>query len=215
LNVVKLAYNGKFHTLSGINCEEERDPTFGGMVFVFFGGMVFSALQLKRLMRKKNPTYLAVVKEVPDSGTPSNDNVDVHITALQEQFADVLDGVPPGHFPPERDIDHAIDIIPGSTPPSRGIIRLSPDELEELNKQIKELLARGYIRPSISPYAAPVLCAKKKDGGLRLCIDYRASTSSPFATNSFFPESMSSWTDSTVPPATHCWTWNRVTESYG
>jgi hypothetical protein len=166
-DVVKFTHNGQFHTLRGINREEEQDPTFGGLLI--------TALQLKRLIRKKkSPTFLVVVKEVLDNATPSPEgDLAVDTSALQKEFSDVLGGIPDGHFPPHRQVDHAIELLPGSAPPSRGVIRLSPDELDELNKQIKELLARGYIRPSISPYGAPVLFAKKKDGGLRLCIDYR------------------------------------------
>ena len=63
--------------------------------------------------------------------------------------------------------------VPGARPQARPLRRLSPRELEEVQKQVKDLLARGYIQPSESPYAAPILFALKKDGGLRFCIDYR------------------------------------------
>jgi hypothetical protein len=71
-------------------------------------------------------------------------------------------------------VDHAIDLIPGTEPPSRSIYRLSFEETNELKRQLDELLEKGYIRPSVSPFGAPVLFVHKKDGTLRLCIDYRA-----------------------------------------
>ena len=63
---------------------------------------------------------------------------------------------------------------PGTTPPSRPPYRLSPKEQEELELQVKDLLDQQFIRPSSSPYGAPVLFVPKKDGRWRLCIDYRA-----------------------------------------
>ena len=71
-------------------------------------------------------------------------------------------------------MDHRIELIPGSSPPSRPTIRLSATELDELKKQLVELEAAGFIRPSKSPFGAPILFVKKKDGTMRMCIDYRA-----------------------------------------
>ena len=71
-------------------------------------------------------------------------------------------------------MDHAIDLIPETEPPSRSIYRLSFEETNELKKQLDELLKKGYIYPSVSPFGTPVLFVHKKDGTLRLCIDYRA-----------------------------------------
>lgn len=77
-------------------------------------------------------------------------------------------------MPPPRTVDHRIDETPDSTPPSRQPYRLAPPEMEALRQRIQELIEMGHIRPSTSPYGAPVLFVKKKDGTLRLCIDYRA-----------------------------------------
>jgi len=67
-----------------------------------------------------------------------------------------------------------IELESGTRPPAMGPYRMAPPELEELRKQLNELLDTGYIRPSKAPYDAPVLFQKKYDGSLRLCIDYRA-----------------------------------------
>ena len=75
--------------------------------------------------------------------------------------------------PPERGIDFGIDLFPNNQPISIPSYRMDPTELKELKEQLKELLDKGFIRPSISLWGAPVLFVKKKDGFLRMCIYYR------------------------------------------
>ena len=98
------------------------------------------------------------------------------MTSLIDKYRDVIptdpEFKPP--YPPEREISHQIDIKPGAEPPAKNAYRMSPPELEVLKKIIEDLLARGLVRPSCSPYAAPVLLVKKPDGSYRFCIDYRA-----------------------------------------
>ena len=76
-------------------------------------------------------------------------------------------------MPPQREIDFTIDLIPGTGAISKAPYRMAPKEMEELKSQLEELLDKGYVRPSVSPWGAPVLFVRKKDGSLRLCIDYR------------------------------------------
>ncbi|PWA90763.1 reverse transcriptase domain-containing protein [Artemisia annua] len=66
-----------------------------------------------------------------------------------------------------------IDLIPGAAPIAQAPYRLAPSEIKELSEQLQELTDRGFIRPSTSPWGAPVLFVKKKDGSFRMCIDYR------------------------------------------
>ncbi|GBG68839.1 hypothetical protein CBR_g3533 [Chara braunii] len=74
----------------------------------------------------------------------------------------------------EREVVHAIEIIPGSSILKGRIYRMSPGDLDELRRQLKEIVEKGWIRPSVSPYGSPVLFVpKKKEGNLRMCIDYR------------------------------------------
>ena len=82
-----------------------------------------------------------------------------------------VDEIP--EFPPRREIDFSIDLLPGSTPISKSPYQMSLTKLRELKIQLQELLDKEYIRPSVSPWGALVLFVKKKDGTLRLCIDYR------------------------------------------
>ncbi|GJX41013.1 putative reverse transcriptase domain-containing protein [Tanacetum coccineum] len=76
-------------------------------------------------------------------------------------------------LPPTRQVEFQIDLIPGAAPVARAPYRLAPSEMKELSDQLKELSDKGFIRPSSSPWGAPVLFVKKKDGSFRMCIDYR------------------------------------------
>ena len=76
-------------------------------------------------------------------------------------------------MPPQREINFTIDLVPGTGPISKAPYRMAPKEIEELKSQLEELLKNDYIRPSVSPWGAPVLLVRKKDGSLRLCIDYK------------------------------------------
>ena len=76
-------------------------------------------------------------------------------------------------MPSQRVVEFGIELHPGTSPISMTPHRMAPVELQELRVQLHELLDNGFIRPSTSPWGAPVLFAKKKDKTLRLCIDYR------------------------------------------
>jgi hypothetical protein len=125
-----------------------------------------SALQLKRCFRKGCQLYAAHVEEPEKTKGPSLEDFSV----LQE-FEDVFQEIP--GFPPKREIDFSIDLVPGVSPVSKTPYIMSTPELKELQMQLEELMKKGYIRPSVSPWGAPILFVKKKDGTLRLCIDFR------------------------------------------
>ena len=93
-------------------------------------------------------------------------------TRLVCEFLDVFQEDLPG-LPLHREIEFVIELAPGTEPVSRAPYRMAPAELKELKVQLQELLDMGFIRPSFSPWGAPVLFVKKKDGSLRMCIDYR------------------------------------------
>ncbi|GKF50030.1 putative reverse transcriptase domain-containing protein, partial [Tanacetum coccineum] len=76
-------------------------------------------------------------------------------------------------LPPTRQMEFQIDLMPGATPVARAPYRLAPSEMKELLDQMKELSYKGFIRPSSSPWGAPVLFVKKKNGSFKMCIDYR------------------------------------------
>ncbi|GJV52494.1 putative reverse transcriptase domain-containing protein [Tanacetum coccineum] len=76
-------------------------------------------------------------------------------------------------LPPTRQVEFQIDLVPGVAPVARAPYRLAPSEMKELSDQLQELFNKGFIRPSSSPWGAPVLFVKKKDGSFRMCINYR------------------------------------------
>nr|GFC23480.1 putative reverse transcriptase domain-containing protein [Tanacetum cinerariifolium] len=76
-------------------------------------------------------------------------------------------------LPLSREVVFRIDLIHGAMPVAKSPYRLAPTEMQELANQLKELQDKGFIRPSSSPWGAPVLFVKRKDGSFRMCIDYR------------------------------------------
>ncbi|XP_039855261.1 uncharacterized protein LOC120713344 [Panicum virgatum] len=91
-----------------------------------------------------------------------------------DEFEDIFPAKIPSGLPPMRGIEHQIDLIPGATLPNRAAYRTNPDETKEIQRQVQELLDRGYVRKSLSPCAVPVLLVPKKDGTWRMCVDCRA-----------------------------------------
>jgi hypothetical protein len=88
------------------------------------------------------------------------------------EFPDVFLDELPG-LPPDRDVEFAIELIPGTPPISRRPYRMPPNELAKLKKQLQDLLTKGLIRPSSSEWGCPTLFMKKKDNSLHMCVDYR------------------------------------------
>ncbi|GJT09230.1 putative reverse transcriptase domain-containing protein [Tanacetum coccineum] len=91
---------------------------------------------------------------------------------IVQDFPKVFPEDLPG-LPPARPVEFQIDLILGAAPVARAPYRLAPSEVKELSKQLQELSDKGFIRPSSSPWGAPILFVKKKDGSFRMCIDYR------------------------------------------
>eukprot|EP00253_Pinus_taeda_P016580 PITA_16580 len=126
-----------------------------------------TASQLDKCLRKKCQIYAIQVGYA---------NQKDKISALDgipvvQEFVDAFPEEVPG-LPPKRDIDFTIELTPGAAPVSGAPYRMSVPELAELKMQLQELLDKNYIRPNVSPWGAPVLFVKKKDGTLRMCIDY-------------------------------------------
>jgi hypothetical protein len=96
------------------------------------------------------------------------------IVSLLQEFEDVLPEEVPHGLPPIRGIEHQIDFIPGASIPNRPAYRSNPEDTKELQRQVGELLQKGYVRESVSPCAVPVLLVPKKDGTWRMCVDCRA-----------------------------------------
>ncbi|KAI3776195.1 hypothetical protein L1987_45967 [Smallanthus sonchifolius] len=91
---------------------------------------------------------------------------------IVRDFLEVFPEDLPG-LPPHRQVEFQIDLAPGAAPIARAPYRLATSEMQELSTQLQELSDKGFIRPSSSPWGAPVMFVKKKDGTFRMCIDYR------------------------------------------
>ena len=127
---------------------------------------IISAMAAQRMLRKGCQGYLAYVVET------ENEEIIVDEIPVVREFPDVFPYDIAG-LPPYREVEFTIDLIPGTEPISIPPYRMAHAELRELKAQLEELLSKGFIRPSISPWGASVLFVKKKDESLRLCIDYR------------------------------------------
>ncbi|GJS81399.1 putative reverse transcriptase domain-containing protein [Tanacetum coccineum] len=123
-----------------------------------------------KYMQKGFPIFLAYVTatEVEDKSERKR----LEDVPIVQDFPEVFPEDLPG-LPPTRQVEFQIDLVPGAAPVARAPYRLAPSEMKELSEQLKELSDKGFIRPSSSPWGAPVLFVKKKDGSFRMCIDYR------------------------------------------
>ena len=119
----------------------------------------------------ENSELFAVFANSPAKSSPE---IPAKAIDIIHEFWDVFPEDLPSGLPPSRSIDHKIELYEGQEPPSRPTYRLSYVEQEELQKQLKDLIKKGFIHPSTSPYGAPVLFMQKKGGDLRMCVDYRA-----------------------------------------
>ncbi|GJX20975.1 putative reverse transcriptase domain-containing protein [Tanacetum coccineum] len=131
---------------------------------------IISCTKTQKYMQKGFPIFLAHVtaKEVEDKSEKKR----LEDVPIVRDFPEVFPEDLPG-LPPTRQVEFQIDLVPGAAPVARAPYRLAPSEMKELSEQLKELSDKGFIRPSSSPWGAPVLFVKKKDGSFRMCIDYR------------------------------------------
>ncbi|KAI3827801.1 hypothetical protein L1987_01885 [Smallanthus sonchifolius] len=149
-----------------------RIPLPSGDILKVFGEKPWKGLKLmsciatQKYLRKKCMVFLAHVIQKEDKERRIED-IPI-IREFPEVFPDDLPGLPP-----VREVKFRIDLIPGANPVAKAPYRLAPSELQELASQLQELADKGFIRPSHSPWGAPVLFVKKKDGSFRMCIDYR------------------------------------------
>jgi len=128
---------------------------------------LISSNQAVREIEAEATCYMIVAQEEKMSTVEKISRIPV-----VDEYAVVFpDEIP--ELPPSRDVDFSIDLISGAGPVSMAPYRMAPAELAELKKQIEDLLEKKFIRSSASPWGAPVLLVKKKDGSSRLCVDYR------------------------------------------
>jgi hypothetical protein len=119
------------------------------------------------------PTILYLPQQqYPNPCTYATTGIKLKDIPIVCEYSDVFPDDLPG-MPPDRDIKFIIELQPGTAPISKRSYRMPPNELVELKIQLQDLLDKGFIRPSASPWGCPALFVKKKDNSLRLCVDYR------------------------------------------
>ena len=148
-----------------LKCSDLSEVILHGIQFGSVSNII-STIQVRHFLRKGCEAFLALVLD------SKRGQVNLGDIPVIKEFSDVFPKELPG-FPPEREVDLVIEVLHGTVPISRTPYRMAPTELKELKTQLQELLDKGFVRPSVSPWGAPVLFEKKKDGTLRMCIDYR------------------------------------------
>ncbi|GJR70908.1 hypothetical protein Tco_0016973 [Tanacetum coccineum] len=130
---------------------------------------IISCTKAQKYLLEGCPIFLAQVtmKEAEDKSKEKQLEEVPIVQDFPEVFPEDLPGIPP-----TRQVEFQIDLVPGAAPVARAPYRLAPSEMKELSDQLKELSDKGFIRPSSSPWGAPVLFVKKNDGSFRMCIDY-------------------------------------------
>jgi len=145
-----------------IDCERCR------VVFLDAAGLEFISSNQAAKEIEDGATLFMIVAQIEKMSTAEQ----ISMIPVVDEYTNVFpDEIP--ELPSSRDVDFTIDLILGASPVSKEPYRMAPVELSELKKQIEDLLAKKFIRPSASPWGAPVLLVKKKNGSSRLCVDYR------------------------------------------
>ncbi|GJU35492.1 putative reverse transcriptase domain-containing protein [Tanacetum coccineum] len=132
--------------------------------------IVISCSKAQEYMAKGCQVFLAQISAKKEED--KSEGKQIKDVPIVRDFPKVFPEDLPG-LPPARPVEFQIDLIPGAAPVARAPYRLAPSEMKELSEQLQELSDKGFIRPSSSPWGAPILFVKKKDGSFRMCIDYR------------------------------------------
>ena len=131
---------------------------------------------ITKVIECKKPLLVMIYKENYFNDQANFEELELpsSMISLLKEFGDVFPNEIPSGLPPIRGIEHQIDFVPGAAIPNKPAYRSNPEETKELQKQVSDLLDKGYIRESLSPCAVPVLLVPKKDGSWRMCVDCRA-----------------------------------------
>ncbi|XP_048229543.1 uncharacterized protein LOC125370018 [Ricinus communis] len=168
------------HILLGRPWQFDRNAVHDGVSNIYTvtttGGKKIRLLPLPPKSSKKSAMegggFVLLVK--PISNVVSYATNSLFLSHLLEEFSDVFPSDLPKGLPPFRGIEHAIDLIPGAPLPNKAAYRCNPEQAKELQRQVEELMEKGYVRESLSPCAVPALLVPKKEGTWRMCIDSRA-----------------------------------------
>jgi hypothetical protein len=129
---------------------------------------------LIEVKKKEEPQFILVRKPKIVLTSTRVDDLPEEIQELLEEFVDIVVDELPRSLPPIRSVSHHIDLIPGAIFPNKSAYISTPQENEEVKRQVQELLDKGLVRESLSPCVVPTVLSLKKDGGWRMCTDLRA-----------------------------------------
>lgn len=133
--------------------------------------LIISKAQFERELHDSPPIFALVATSLPP---PQLKPTPAAFVSILDEFSDLFPDELPAELSPLRDIQHHIDLVPNAVLPNRAHYRMSPEEHEELRRQVEDLLVKGYVRESLSPCAVPALLIPKKDRSWRMCVDSRA-----------------------------------------
>jgi hypothetical protein len=139
------------------------------------GGCLLSTKsEVNELLASNSISYALVCKDVLISLHDLQQSLPPIVADILQEYADIFPSEVPAGLPPLRGIEYQIDLILGASLPNRAPYRTNPEETKEIQRQVKELLDKGYVHESLSPCAVPVILVPKKDGSWRMCVDCRA-----------------------------------------
>ncbi|GJW68604.1 putative reverse transcriptase domain-containing protein [Tanacetum coccineum] len=177
--IIDMDWLRRCHTV--IVCDEKLvQVPYGNETLTFCGNessngresrlTVISCSKAQEYMAKGCQVFLAQISAKKEED--KSEGKQIKDVPIIRDFPKVFPEDLPG-LPPARPVEFQINLIPGAAPVARAPYRLAPSEMKELSEQLQEHSDKGFIRPSSSPWGAPFLFVKKKDGSFRMCIDYR------------------------------------------
>jgi hypothetical protein len=159
---------GETHRLLPIK-DKEVKPEVSNTILLMSGKELLTEME-----KKEDPQFFVVRKPRIVLTSTRVDDLPEEIQELLGEFADIIVDELPRSLPPMRSVSHHIDLIPGASLPNKAAYRLTPQENEEVKRQVQDLLDKGLVRESLSPCVVPTVLSPKKDGGWRMCTDSRA-----------------------------------------
>jgi hypothetical protein len=168
MNTYTLEKDGMTHKLLPIK-DKEVKPEVSNTILLMSGKELLTEME-----KKEDPQFFVVRKPRIVLTSTRVDDLPDEIQELLGEFADIIVDELPRSLPPMRSVSHHIDLIPGASLPNKAAYRLTPQENEEVKRQVQDLLDKGLVRESLSPCVVPTVLSPKKDGGWRMCTDSRA-----------------------------------------
>jgi hypothetical protein len=168
MNTYTLEKDGKTHTLLPMK-DKEVKPEVSSTILLMSGKELLTELE-----KDEDPQFFVVRKPRIVLTSTRVDDLPEEIQQLLGEFADIIVDELPRSLPPMRSVSHHIDLIPGASLPNKAAYRLTPQENEEVKRQVQDLQDKGLVRESLSPCVVPTVLSPKKDGGWRMCTDSRA-----------------------------------------